>query len=55
MKEAISGHLAVATAARLCKVDVVAAYPITPQSEIVHYLVGRRETAGQLGYGGVPP
>lgn len=38
MKRAISGHLAVATAARLCKVDVVAAYPITPQSEIVHYL-----------------
>jgi pyruvate ferredoxin oxidoreductase alpha subunit len=34
----MSGHLAVAIAAKLCDVDVVAAYPVTPQSEIVHYL-----------------
>ena len=31
----LSGNLAAAWAVRLCKPDVVAAYPITPQSEIV--------------------
>ncbi len=38
MKDVIHGSRAVAEAARLCDVDVIAAYPITPQTHIVEDL-----------------
>lgn len=36
--EVMSGNKAAATAAMLCRPDVVAAYPITPQTPVVEYL-----------------
>ena len=33
--KALTGNEAVATAVKLCKPDVIAAYPITPQSSVV--------------------
>ncbi|MBI1418948.1 MAG: pyruvate ferredoxin oxidoreductase [Limimaricola sp.] len=38
MREALEGSLAIARAVALCKPDVVAAYPITPQTHIVENL-----------------
>ena len=38
MKEVITGNAAVATAVKLCNVDYIPAYPITPQTEIVELL-----------------
>lgn len=38
MREAIEGSLAIARAVSMCKPDVVAAYPITPQTHIVENL-----------------
>jgi len=40
MKKILSGNRAAAEAVRLSKVEVVAAYPITPQSEIVETIFG---------------
>ncbi len=36
--QVITGNKAAAEAARLCRVQVIAAYPITPQSAVVEYL-----------------
>ena len=38
MKQVITGNAAVATGVRLCNVDYIPAYPITPQTEIVEQL-----------------
>lgn len=38
MKEILTGNAAVATAVKLCKVDYIPAYPITPQTEIMQML-----------------
>ncbi len=38
MKELLTGNAAVATGVRLCKVDYIPAYPITPQTEIIELL-----------------
>lgn len=38
--KAISGNTAAALGASLCRPDVIAAYPITPQSSVVEYLAG---------------
>ena len=38
MYKVITGNAAAAYAAKLCRVDVVAAYPITPQTTIVEYI-----------------
>ncbi|NOZ58630.1 MAG: pyruvate ferredoxin oxidoreductase [Euryarchaeota archaeon] len=38
MREMLHGSKAVAKAVKLCDVDVVAAYPITPQTPIVEYI-----------------
>ena len=38
MKQVITGNAAVATAVKLCNVDYIPAYPITPQTEIVELL-----------------
>jgi len=40
MKKILSGNTAAAEAVRLSRVEVVAAYPITPQSEIVETIFG---------------
>lgn len=37
-KDVMTGNKAVAEAVKLCDVDVIAAYPITPQTSIVEYL-----------------
>ena len=34
----INGNMAAAIGARLCRPDIIAAYPITPQTPIVEYL-----------------
>ncbi len=39
-RQVLTGHQAVAEAMRQIEPDVVAAYPITPQSEIMHYFAG---------------
>lgn len=39
-RRVLTGHQAVAEAMRQIEPDVVAAYPITPQSEIMHYFAG---------------
>jgi len=36
-RERLSGNEAVATALKQINPDVVAAYPITPSTEVVHY------------------
>ncbi len=38
MKEVITGNAAIATGVKLCNVDYIPAYPITPQTEIVELL-----------------
>lgn len=38
MKKVITGNMATAMSARLCKPDVISAYPITPQTTIVEYI-----------------
>ena len=38
LKQVITGNRAVAEAAKLAEVNVVSAYPITPQTPIVEYL-----------------
>lgn len=38
MKQLITGNSAVATAVRLCNVEYIPAYPITPQTEIIELL-----------------
>lgn len=38
--KAVSGNTSAALGAALCKPDVIAAYPITPQSSVVEYLAG---------------
>ncbi|MDE1828765.1 MAG: pyruvate synthase [Thaumarchaeota archaeon] len=38
MKELLTGNAAVATGVRLCNVDYIPAYPITPQTEIIELL-----------------
>lgn len=38
MKQVITGNAAVATGVKLCNVDYIPAYPITPQTEIVELL-----------------
>ncbi|MFQ6118233.1 MAG: pyruvate ferredoxin oxidoreductase, partial [Candidatus Bipolaricaulia bacterium] len=38
--QVLTGHQAVAEAMRQIEPDVVAAYPITPQSEIMRYFAG---------------
>ena len=38
MKELITGNMAVALAAKLCRPEVISAYPITPQTTIIEYL-----------------
>jgi pyruvate ferredoxin oxidoreductase alpha subunit len=38
MREILTGNAAVATAVKLCKVDYIPAYPITPQTEIMQLL-----------------
>jgi pyruvate/2-oxoacid:ferredoxin oxidoreductase alpha subunit len=38
MKRVLEGSQAVAEAVRLAKVDVISAYPITPQTHIVEFL-----------------
>ncbi len=38
MKELLTGNGAVATAVKLCKVEYIPAYPITPQTEIIELL-----------------
>ncbi|PKN62105.1 MAG: pyruvate ferredoxin oxidoreductase [Deltaproteobacteria bacterium HGW-Deltaproteobacteria-15] len=48
MKKFISGNHAVAEAVRLCRTQVVAAYPITPQTPIYEKL-SDWEAAGELG------
>lgn len=48
MKQFITGNHAVAEAVRLCRPDVVAAYPITPQTPIYEQL-SEWEASGELG------
>ncbi|MDD2737172.1 MAG: pyruvate ferredoxin oxidoreductase [Desulfuromonadaceae bacterium] len=48
MKKFITGNHAVAEAVRLCRPDVVAAYPITPQTPIYEQLADW-DSAGELG------
>jgi len=48
MKRFITGNHAVAEAARLCRTQIVAAYPITPQTPIYEKL-SDWEAAGELG------
>ena len=38
--KAVSGNTAAALGAALCRPDLIAAYPITPQSSVVEYLAG---------------
>ncbi|MDR2826281.1 MAG: phenylglyoxylate dehydrogenase [Deltaproteobacteria bacterium] len=38
--KAVSGNTSAALGAALCRPDVIAAYPITPQSSVVEYLAG---------------
>jgi len=38
MKKVITGNMATAMGIRLCKPDVISAYPITPQTTIVEYI-----------------
>ena len=38
MKKVITGDHAVAIGAKLCRVDVVPAYPITPQTLIIEHI-----------------
>jgi pyruvate ferredoxin oxidoreductase alpha subunit len=38
MKQVLTGNASVATAVRLCRVDYIPAFPITPQTEIVELL-----------------
>lgn len=38
MRELITGNMAVALGAMLCRPEVIAAYPITPQTTIIEYL-----------------
>lgn len=47
MREAIEGSLAIARAVAMCRPDVVAAYPITPQTHIVENL-SRLVAEGQM-------
>ena len=37
----LTGNYAAAEAAALCRPDVIAAYPITPQSSVVERLAGK--------------
>jgi len=48
MKKFISGNYAVAEAVRLCRTQIVAAYPITPQTPIYEKL-SELEAGGELG------
>jgi len=48
MKKFITGNTAVAEAVRLCRPDVIAAYPITPQTPIYEKL-SDWEDSGQMG------
>jgi pyruvate/2-oxoacid:ferredoxin oxidoreductase alpha subunit len=48
MKKFISGNHAVAEAVRLCRTQIVAAYPITPQTPIYEKL-SEMEAGGELG------
>ena len=48
MKKFLSGNDAVAEAVRLCRTQIVAAYPITPQTPIYERL-SEWEAAGELG------
>jgi len=48
MKKFITGNTAVAEAVRLCRPDVIAAYPITPQTPIYEQL-SDWEDSGQMG------
>ncbi len=47
MKELITGNMAAAVAAKLCRPQVIAAYPITPQTTIIEYLA-KMVTGGEL-------
>lgn len=40
IRKVLTGNYAAAEAAALCRPDLVAAYPITPQSSVVEYLAG---------------
>lgn len=40
VKKAVTGNTAAALGASLCTPDLIAAYPITPQSSVVEYLAG---------------
>ena len=46
MKQVLEGSHAVSEAVRLAKVQVMSAYPITPQTEIPEYLVKRLPEVG---------
>jgi len=48
MMEIITGNAAVATAVKLCNVDYIPAYPITPQTEIVE-LLSKWISEGSMG------
>ena len=48
MKKFITGNTAVAEAVRLCRPNVIAAYPITPQTPIYEKL-SDWEDSGQMG------
>lgn len=47
MKVLITGNMAAATAVKLCRLQVIAAYPITPQTTIIEYLA-KMVAAGEL-------
>ncbi len=45
LKVVLTGNYAAAEAAALCRPDVIAAYPITPQSSVVEHLAGKVNNA----------
>ncbi|MFW6055283.1 MAG: pyruvate ferredoxin oxidoreductase, partial [Thermodesulfobacteriota bacterium] len=47
MKQFLTGNIAVAETVRLCRPDVIAAYPITPQTPIYERL-SDLESSGKL-------
>lgn len=47
MKEIITGNMAVAVAAKLCRPQVIAVYPITPQTTVIEYLA-KMVSSGEL-------
>jgi len=44
--EALTGNESVSEAVRLCSPDLIAAYPITPQTEVAHYMAKKMPKIG---------